>query len=334
MLSGADPMKLDWLEDILAVLEAGSLAGAAERRFVTQPAFSRRIMAIEAHLGVELLDRSRKPAQMKAAVRGERERIQDLATRLRELENHLRRQDRDVQNRIVISCQHAITTSLAPALVQQLSADRNLSTRLRSANREECYAQLMTKQADIALLYQSESEPLPPGDTYLERIEMGVELLIPVFPAALLKQMNEDFARGVIPIVAYPAEVFLGKVVNQEILPGFASAAFLSRRAETALTLAMKQLVSAGVGVAWLPASLVAGELASGELADLTAEFGAGRLQTVAMRLRLDGAPVVDRVWAEIARMYQAPADPPAPRDLLAEPVGGDGGLANSSAIG
>ncbi|MGX1309478.1 DNA-binding transcriptional LysR family regulator [Amorphus suaedae] len=305
-------MRLDWLEDILAVLEAGSLAAAAERRFVTQPAFSRRIMAIEAHLGVELLDRSRKPAQMKAAVRNERERIQDLATRLRELENHLRRQDREVQNRIVISCQHAITTSIAPALVQQLSGDRNLSTRLRSANREECYAQLMTKQADIALLYQSETEPLPAGDAYLERIEMGPEPLIPVFPTRLLERLNEDYARGVIPIVAYPAEVFLGKVMNQEILPGFASAAFLSKRAETALTLAMKQLVSAGVGVAWLPASLVADEVASGALSDLTAEFGAGRLQIVAMRLRLEGAPVVDRVWREIELMYRPPTPEPS----------------------
>ncbi|MGX1096487.1 LysR family transcriptional regulator [Amorphus sp. MBR-141] len=314
-------MRLDWLEDILAVLEAGSLAAAAERRFVTQPAFSRRIMAIEAHLGVELLDRSRKPAQMKAAVRDERERIQDLATRLRELENHLRRQDREVQNRIVISCQHAITTSIAPSLVQQLSIDRNLSTRLRSANREECYAQLMTKQADIALLYQSETEPLPPEDAYLERIEMGPEPLIPVFPTALLDRLNEDYARGVIPIVAYPAEVFLGKVMNQEILPGFASAAFLSKRAETALTLAMKQLVSAGVGVAWLPASLVADEVASGALSDLSPAFGAGRLQIVAMRLRLEGTPVVDRVWREIERIYGPPgpgqpdadAVPPAP---------------------
>lgn len=300
-------MRLEWLEDILAVLEAGSLAAAAERRFITQPAFSRRIMAIEAHLGVELLDRSRKPAQMKTAVRDERERIQELATRLRELENHLRRQDREVQNRIVISCQHAITTSIAPSLVQQLSIDRNLSTRLRSANREECYAQLMTKQADIALLYQSETEPLPPGDAYLERIEMGPEPLIPVFPTALLGGLNEDYARGVIPIVAYPAEVFLGKVMNQEILPGFASAAFLSKRAETALTLAMKQLVSAGVGVAWLPASLVADEVASGALSDLSPAFGAGRLQIVAMRLRLEGTPVVDRVWREIERIYGPP---------------------------
>lgn len=308
-------MRLEWLDDILAVLETGSLAAAAERRFVTQPAFSRRIMAIEAYLGVELLDRSRKPAQMKPVVREERERIQEIALRLRDLQIHLRRQEHDVQNRIVISCQHAITTSIAPALVQRLCTDRNLGIRLRSANLEECYTQLMTKQADIVLLYQSETEPLPPADAYLERIELGPERLIPVFPAALMAGFEDGIADGEVPLVVYPPDVFLGKVVNQEILPGFADAATLRPRTETALTLAMKQLVSAGVGMAWLPGSLVAEELASGALSDLSAVFGAATLQIVAMRLRLDGTPVVDRVWEEIARLRAGP-DASAPGTL------------------
>ena len=135
------------------------------------------------------------------------------------------------------------------------------------------------------------------------------------------------------PIGAYPPEVCLGKVMNQEVLPGFASAAFLSKRAETALTLAMKQLVSAGVGVAWLPASLVAVEVASAALSDLSPAFGAGRLQIVAMRLRLDGAPVVDRVWGEIERMYQPPAAEPPQPDDVPPPAAGQGGLAKPDPI-
>ena len=43
-------MRLDWLDDLLAVLEQGSLSRAAESRQLTQPAFSRRIKAIEDYL--------------------------------------------------------------------------------------------------------------------------------------------------------------------------------------------------------------------------------------------------------------------------------------------
>ena len=46
------------LDDFLAVLEHGSILGAAEQRGVAQPALSRRIRALEKSLGVPLLTRS------------------------------------------------------------------------------------------------------------------------------------------------------------------------------------------------------------------------------------------------------------------------------------
>ena len=50
-------MKLEWLEDIIAIFESESLNEAATRRYLTQPAFSRRVRSIEEYLGVELMDR-------------------------------------------------------------------------------------------------------------------------------------------------------------------------------------------------------------------------------------------------------------------------------------
>ncbi len=46
------------LEEFLAVLEQGSILGAAEVRGVAQPAMSRRMRALEASLGVQLLTRT------------------------------------------------------------------------------------------------------------------------------------------------------------------------------------------------------------------------------------------------------------------------------------
>ena len=54
-------MQLDWIDDILAVIDTGSLAAAAERRLLTQPAFTRRVRGIEERIGAALFDRSRKP---------------------------------------------------------------------------------------------------------------------------------------------------------------------------------------------------------------------------------------------------------------------------------
>lgn len=44
-------MDIKWIEDFLVLAEQGSFTKAAETRFVTQPAFSRRIRSLETWLG-------------------------------------------------------------------------------------------------------------------------------------------------------------------------------------------------------------------------------------------------------------------------------------------
>ena len=62
-------MQIKWLEDLVALAEAGTLAGAARRRHVTHPAFGRRIRALEHWAGEPLIDRS-APA-LRLTVRGQ-----------------------------------------------------------------------------------------------------------------------------------------------------------------------------------------------------------------------------------------------------------------------
>lgn len=57
-------MNLSWLEDFLALAESGNFSRAAERRHMTQPAFSRRIRAFEDWLGVALFDRGSHPVTL------------------------------------------------------------------------------------------------------------------------------------------------------------------------------------------------------------------------------------------------------------------------------
>jgi DNA-binding transcriptional LysR family regulator len=63
-------METAWLEDFLAVLDEGGFSRAAERRAVSQPAFSRRIRALEDWIGASLFDRNTHSVRLTAA--GER----------------------------------------------------------------------------------------------------------------------------------------------------------------------------------------------------------------------------------------------------------------------
>ena len=71
--------------DVLAVAETGSFQEAADRRRLTQSAFSRRIQHIEEQIGVELFDRSRKPVQLLPTTADQRDQIAKLANDLRQL---------------------------------------------------------------------------------------------------------------------------------------------------------------------------------------------------------------------------------------------------------
>ena len=293
-------MRLEWLEDILAVVETGSFNAAATRRNVTQPAFSRRIRAIEDFVGAELFDRERKPVGLKPSISAQQDEIKRLVNGMKDLLYELRRQGREASNRIIIASQHAITTSRAPKIIEGFSSNLDVSVRLRSANRDECLALLMTKQADLLLNYQSQAEAAEETEDYLERVNLGPEAFIPVFATHGLGLLNDSYARGELPVIAYPGDAFLGRIFNEEVMPQIMSGEFVHRKVETALTLAALQFAIRGVGVAWVPESIATDAIRAGLIFNLSEVLPHTTLAVAAVRLAGAHTAVQDKLWAEI----------------------------------
>ena len=128
---------------------------------------------------------------------------------------------------------------------------------------------------------------------------MGADSLIPVFAASHLAGLEADIARGELPVVAYPDDVFFGRVLQGDIRPRLAGLT-MRPKAETSLTLAALQLAATGVAVAWVPETLARAQILSGQLADLGARWGAQPLQLMAARLRAAHSEVAGEVWAAI----------------------------------
>ena len=61
------PVETKWLEDFVSLAETHSFSRSAQLRHVTQPAFSRRIQALEAWAGVDLVDRPSYPTRLTMA---------------------------------------------------------------------------------------------------------------------------------------------------------------------------------------------------------------------------------------------------------------------------
>jgi len=306
-------MRLEWLEDILAIAETGSFSGAAERRRLTQSAFSRRIRQIEDHVGVELFDRSRKPIRLRPTTLAQVGQIQQLSSGLRRLIVELRRGVRMANNKVVIACQHSLTAARLPSILKEPPFQRDgVHVRLRSANLDECSGLLLSRQADMAIVYRLPDEPDGFSADYLEVIAIGTDRLIPVFSAPLPGGSEKSPDGRDVPYVAYPANVFFGKVMEQRILPFLDPGAHFIPRVETALTLAAVEMAAAGICVAWAPESLALDRIAAGRLVDLSPVLPWCALQVNAMRLQGNASPAEAVFWSLLLTLHGAAAPRPA----------------------
>ena len=289
-------MRLDWLEDILAVAETGSFADAALRRRLTPSAFSRRIATIEQHLGAPLFDRTRKPAGLHPAVLRHLDDIAQLSAGLRHLIADLRQGGTDGAGRVVLASQHALTTALTPALIRSLGAAApDLRLHLRSENLDDCYAALLSRQADVALVYAVPDLRPPVTADYLETVTVAQDRLIPVAAPGTVPDTGD------LPVIAYPPEVFLGRVFARHLRPALGPRRLVAR-IETALTHAALELARQGLGTAWVPETLAAEALRTGALRDLTGALPDLALAVQAVRLTGPAGAALATVWSHLTR--------------------------------
>lgn len=292
-------MKLEWIEDILAVAETGSFLAAAERRFVTASAFTRRIRAMEESLGCALFDRNRKPVTLLPHVQAMEFELREAARQFRELRSALSDGAGLHSRRLTMACQHALTTMVAPGLARQLGQGRENTLRIRSGSRAECHLMLMRQEADFGLIYETAEDAREFDDGMFEKISLGQEAFIPLvnpqFHAAAIRDKD-------LPLITYPSGLYLGDVQRRQILPNVSRELATFSAAETGLTPAVLQFIRQGVGIGWLPRSVAHEAMLRGELESLEDILPSTRLTVQVVRARSNSRDVVEQAWEQLRR--------------------------------
>src|SRR5699024_8810465 len=152
------------------------------------------------HVGVQLFDRTRKPVALCPTTAGQRVQIERLAGMLRELVQDLRKGAQAAANRIVIASQHALTAALTPAVIEKIRRqNENIYVRLTSANLDECFAQLLARQADIVIAYRLPGSEHPVRPDFIEAAEIGHDWLVPVIATSHLDRLELQLEAGHVP---------------------------------------------------------------------------------------------------------------------------------------
>lgn len=300
-------MELKWLKDFIALVEQGSFSKAAEARFVTQPAFSRRIRSLENWLGVSLVDRDKYPTTLTPAGEAFAEHARQLISQTYAVRNQMR----DIQaarEQLLIVAQHALAVSFFPPWMKTLEALTNGAlVKVESGNLHDNVEAFLSGNGDFLLCYASEDVFSQLQRDDVESLQVGVDELVPVSVSDEAGEaLHKVIAGEPLKLLSHPPESFFGRLLARECFPHLPADVPVHLACENALSEALKALVLNGYGVAWLPKSLITRELEGGQLVRLEPPLRSLDLSIRLYRLRQPAGSAGDRFWTYLTELYNA----------------------------
>ena len=268
-------METKWLEDFVSLAETRSFSRSAQLRHVTQPAFSRRIQALEAWAGTDLVDRSSYPTRLTPAGKTMYDQALEMLQSLQSTRSMLRSHVSADKGMVGFAVPHTLAFTFFPSWVSQVQAEFGpFRSRLIALNVHDAVMRLVEGGCDLLIAYHHSSQPFQLDAARYEMVCLGQELLAPYAkPDAQGKPLfTLPGAPGqALPFLAYGPGAYLGRV-TELILKDAGVPVHLERVYETDMAEGLKAMALEGHGVAFLPQSAVRNELQSGRLVSAVPE--------------------------------------------------------------
>lgn len=264
------PLNFTWLDDFLTLAESGNFSRAAQVRHVTQPAFSRRIRALEAWLGVTLFDRNSQPAQLTPTGQWFRGVAQALLSRTIQLPSEALAYEMAQSGMLQIASTHALSFKFLPTWLRSLELHRAPGPiQLMSDVMPRCESLLLAGQVQF-LLTHTRVEPDGVLDAQgFPSMVIGQDCLLPVStadPSGLpVHAISHAKNHKPLQLLAYSAESGIGRIVAR-MQQNCASEVPTQTVFTTYLASVLRTMALDGRGMAWLPNSVISDDLAQGTL--------------------------------------------------------------------
>ena len=262
-------METKWLEDFVSLAETRSFSRSAQLRHVTQPAFSRRIQALEAWAGTDLVDRSSYPTRLTAAGETLYAQALEMLQALQSTRAMLRGHASVGEDVIEFAVPHSLAFTFFPAWVTSLREDFGpVKSRLIALNQHDAVMRLIEGNCDLLIAFHHPSQPFQLDAERYEMLSLGEELLAPyVRPQASGAPLHLLPGRPgqPLPYLGYAPGAYLGRVVDL-LLKESRTAIHFDRVYETDMAEGLKVMALEGHGIAFLPLSSVKKELRARKL--------------------------------------------------------------------
>jgi DNA-binding transcriptional LysR family regulator len=281
-------MQLAQVEGFLEVARRANLSRAAEALFLTQPALSARLRSLESEVGVALFQRGRRGMALTDAGRAFLPYAERAIRALRDGTSALERLP--ATEELVLGAAPAISTYVLPPLLTAYErASPEVRLNVRTGHSEQVLEMAVRGDIDVGLVRELHHPALETRFLYTDELVLVVE---PGHPLARQHRVTLDRLRDARLILFDRTSSFYDLTSAL-----FRSAGSLPRGVfELDHIDAAKQMVIAGLGVALLPTTAVAGELRDGAL----------------RRIDLIGTPPIERRIVAVRRLDDEHRSTPA----------------------
>lgn len=256
-------METKWLEDFVSLAETHSFSRSAQLRHVTQPAFSRRIQALEAWAGTDLVDRSAYPTRLTPAGETLYGQALEMLQALQNTRAMLRSHTAAGQDVIEFAVPHTLAFTFFPAWLSGLRDKFGpIKSRLIALNVHDAVVRLIEGSCDLLIAYHHPSQPFQLDADRYEMVSLGEEVIAPFSrPDAQGQPLFQlpGHAGQPLPYLGYAPGAYLGQVVDF-MLKQAGVPIHLDRVYETDMAEGLKAMALEGHGLAFLPYSAIKNE--------------------------------------------------------------------------
>ncbi|MEM5475699.1 LysR family transcriptional regulator [Pacificibacter sp. AS14] len=303
-------MDIEWLKDFEALVAQKNFSRAAEERYVSQPAFSRRIRALEEGVGVKLINRQTLPlsltpagevflSQSRVILRSFAETIDRCQTISAASENVIR---------FATSQSLYMThykTHLAP-MVQEGGLDIDLNST--SWDADQFVSALQQRYCDVILTYWHPSmdflAPLELGKCEYLTLSKDDFVLVSKAHKGLPVHDLDKTSKRPASLLSYGIASALHAVVDHMLRLCSDGPKMLTVN-RSALAISVKAMILEGFGMGWLPYELCKEELADGRMVRLGDDSHLEQIEVRLYRDKENNKPTLRKLWAKLKVVHE-----------------------------
>jgi DNA-binding transcriptional LysR family regulator len=303
-------MKLDWLEDFLALSREGNFTRAADQRNIAQPAFSRRVRMLEEWVGSTLIDRAQQPVQLTDSGKLFLPTAEGVVNQL-----HLGResviQAEQGRETLKFAATHTISILFFPRWLQTVADPKlEISLSLESNHMKTCARLLSQGLCQFMLCYTHQDADLRFDEERFESKVIAKDFLIPLCapdctggPLHPLPGSKNNPTR----YLYFSQASALGQVIDA-MLSRRADARFVHKGSSSPLAAALKSMAESGLGVAWIAGVLAESALKDGSLVNAGDESWSIPMEIKIFRNQAARSQVADAFWASVPCLAKSSA--------------------------